>query len=252
MPSLTTATTGTVSGLAENTQINAIVASLATAQQSSTAPTATSTGLASVAGLWWHDLADGTIRIRDQADTTWITIGTLNETTKTFAPAGSSGSYLVLAGGTLTGGLVVQAGGVSITAGGLGVAAGGASITGNVGIAGTLTVSGAVTFSGGGSFGGAVSAAGQIYSSSGGFKFPDGSVQTTAFTGAGYALTSSLAGYAPLASPALTGTPTAPTAATTDSSNTVANTSFVHAAILAAMTSYVSTSGISGVEGGTG
>ena len=215
MPSLVIATTGTISGVAENTQINAIAASLATAQQSSTAPTTTSTGLSSMAGVWWHNLTDNTIRVRDQADSAWITIGTLNETAKTFAPAGSSGSYLALSGGTLTAGLTVQSGGISITAGGLAVTAGGMTIGGNSSVTGTFSASGAVTFSSTGSFGGNVTAAGQIFSSSGGFKFPDNSVQTTAFTGSGYALTSSLASYAPLASPALTGTPTAPTATRT-------------------------------------
>lgn len=251
MPSLVIATTGTISGVAENTQINAMAASLATAQQASTAPTATSTGLSSIAGLWWHDLSTGIIKVRDQADTAWINLGTINETAKTFAPAGSSGSYLVLSGGTLTGGLVVQAGGVSITAGGLSVAAGGASITGNTSITGNLSASGTITFSGtsAASFGGGISAAGQINSTSGGFKFPDGSVQTSAFSGAGYALTSALASYAPLASPALTGTPTAPTQAIADSSTTLATTAFVHAAILAALTSYASSGTPSGGTG---
>ena len=249
MPSLVIATTGTISGVAENTQINAIAASLATMQQNSTAPTTTSTGLSSLAGLWWHDLTTNIIKVRDQADTAWITIGTINETAKTFAPAGSSGSYLVLSGGTLTGGLVVQSGGVSITAGGLAVTAGGVTATGNSFVTGTFGASGAVTFSSTGSFGGAVSVSGQIYSSSGGFKFPDATVQTTAFNGSAYVLSSALSSYAPIASPALTGTPTAPTLAISDSSTALATTAFVHAAVLAALTSYASSGTPSGGTG---
>lgn len=60
------------------------------------------------------------------------------------------------------------------------------------------------------------------------------SIATTAFVRsaiAQYAPTPDLSAYAPLASPALTGTPTAPTAATTTNSTQIATTAFVKAAI---------------------
>jgi hypothetical protein len=241
------ATTGTISGVSENTTINNIAAALATMSQGGTAPTATSTGLSSVAGLWWHNTSDGTIRVRNQADTAWVTIGTINETTGVFSPAGSgSGTYLVISGGTLTGALTVQSGGVSITAGGLTVTAGGATITGASTVTGTVHITGAATFDAAASFGAGISVAGQIYSTGGGFKFPDGSVQTSAVSTSGFATTASLAAYAPLASPALTGTPTAPTPPNTDSSHRLATTDFVHSAILEALASYAASGIVTG------
>ena len=245
------ATTGTLSGVGENTAINAIASALATMSQSGTAPTTSSTGLSSLAGVWWHDTADGTIRVRNQADTAWVTIGTINETANTFAPAGSGGStYLVIGGGTLTGALTVQSGGVSITAGGLTVTAGGAAITGATTITGTVHITAAATFDAGATFGAGVSITGQVYSSSGGFKFPDSTVQTTAVSTSGFATTSALAAYAPLASPSLTGNPTAPTQALSDNSTRLASTAFVHAAILDALSTYAAGGGVGGGGGG--
>ncbi len=54
--------------------------------------------------------------------------------------------------------------------------------------------------------------------------FPDASVQTIAFPG--------FTGYAPLASPALTGNPTAPTATFGDNDTSIATTAFVQAGLL--------------------
>jgi hypothetical protein len=247
MGTLTIATTGTISGVAENTQINAMTAALATMSQGATAPTPTITGLSSTAGLWWHDITDGTIRIRNQADSAWITIGTLNESTSTFVAAGvSGGTSLALAGGTLTGALTVNAGGIDIVAGGLTVGAGGASITGNSSITGTLNVSGTVTFASTGSFGGALSVAGQITSTAGGIKFPDGTVQVTAVSGSSFVTTSALGAYAALASPSLSGSPNSPTPPTTDNSTRIATTAYVQAAIAA----YAATLGTGGGTGG--
>jgi hypothetical protein len=90
-----------------------------------------------------------------------------------------------------------------------------------------------VTFAGAGSFGGAVSVAGQITSTTGGIKFPDGSVQTSAVSTAGFATTSSLSAYAALASPSFSGSPNAPTPSTTDNSTRIATTAYVQAAIAA-------------------
>ncbi len=84
--SLAWATSGTISGLQNNQQGNAIAASLATFQQGPSAPTASSTGLASTAGVVWHDTTNNLLKIRDQGDTSWITVGTFDETNKVFTP----------------------------------------------------------------------------------------------------------------------------------------------------------------------
>jgi hypothetical protein len=59
-----------------------------------------------------------------------------------------------------------------------------------------------------------------------GITFPDTTVQTTA------AVTPDLTGYAPLASPAFTGNPTAPTATFGDDDTSIATTAFVQAGLL--------------------
>jgi len=89
MTDLTWATSGTISGLANNQQGNAIADKLAKMLPSATAPTTVSTGLASIAGLWWHDTTNGQVKVRDQADTTWVLIGTIDETNKLFSTAAS-------------------------------------------------------------------------------------------------------------------------------------------------------------------
>jgi hypothetical protein len=60
----------------------------------------------------------------------------------------------------------------------------------------------------------------------GGVTFPDATVQTTA------AVTPDLSPYAPLASPAFTGNPTAPTATFGDNDTSIATTAFVQAGLL--------------------
>src|SRR6185312_8334237 len=79
-------TTGTFSGLTEQGYINTALADLAVDHQGGTAPTTTSTGLSSLAGLFWHDTTNFLLKIRDQADSTWITRGALDETGKKFHP----------------------------------------------------------------------------------------------------------------------------------------------------------------------
>ncbi|HEY3919462.1 MAG TPA: hypothetical protein VGL83_16860 [Stellaceae bacterium] len=79
-------TTGTFSGLTEQGYINAALVALANANAGASPPTAASTGLASTAGLLWHDTANNLLKLRDQADMTWVVIGSLNETTKLFTP----------------------------------------------------------------------------------------------------------------------------------------------------------------------
>ncbi len=87
MSSLQVATTGTVSGLQNNQQINTIANNLATLSQSGSAPTTTSTGLAALAGLFWHDTGANAIKIRDQADANWPKALIIDETNKLIYPA---------------------------------------------------------------------------------------------------------------------------------------------------------------------
>lgn len=79
-------TTGTFSGLTEQGYINAALAALANASAGASAPTPASTGLASTAGLFWHDTANNLLKLRNQADTAWITVGAVDETTGSFTP----------------------------------------------------------------------------------------------------------------------------------------------------------------------
>lgn len=78
-------------GISLVNSINNANTALATMLSGGTAPTANSLGLGSLAGVWWHNTTAHTINIRDQADTAWILIGTLNETTKQFTPANAGG-----------------------------------------------------------------------------------------------------------------------------------------------------------------
>lgn len=125
---------------------------------------------------------------------------------------------LAASGGTVgagftvaSGGLVVSAGGATVAAGGLSVQLGGAGITGNSTVTGGLTVSAGLAVNAGGivvSAGGATVAAGgltvgagttvanatvtgtvgagsTVVSNAGGFRFPDGTTQTTAAANSG-------------------------------------------------------------------
>ena len=77
---LQVATTGTVSGLANNQQINAVAAALATANQGAAAPTTATTGLGATAGLFWHDTVNNLLLLRNQADSAWICLAAVDET----------------------------------------------------------------------------------------------------------------------------------------------------------------------------
>jgi hypothetical protein len=79
-------TTGTVSGLQNNQDANVALAALATDAQGAAAPTPASTGLASTAGVKWHDLSANLDKVRDQADTTFIIKGAFDETNKLYTP----------------------------------------------------------------------------------------------------------------------------------------------------------------------
>ena len=94
--SLTLPTTGTLSGGQLVNQLNSIHTGLATWLAGATAPTASSLGLGSLAGVVWHDTTAHQIKMRDQTDSLWITLGTLDETNKIFIPAGQRGLGLGL------------------------------------------------------------------------------------------------------------------------------------------------------------
>jgi hypothetical protein len=191
-------TTGTISGVAEQGLINAALAVLATMAQGPPAPTTTSTGLSSLGGIWWHNTSNGQISVRNQADSAWVLVGTINETAGLFTPAGvlPGSTYLPLAGGTLTGTLTISIGGVVVSAGGISVAAGGASITGTVSITGNSTVTGTLHATGNATFDAGVSVGGQIVAGASGIKFSDSTVMTTVPNLSPYALTTSLSAYA--------------------------------------------------------
>lgn len=72
--------------------INGLSAALATWWCGPLAPTtaSNSTGLASLAGIVWHDTTANMLKVRDQADSAWITVGTFDETAKLFRAAASA------------------------------------------------------------------------------------------------------------------------------------------------------------------
>jgi len=80
-------TTGTVSGLQNNQDANAALAALATDTQGAAAPTAATTGLASTAGIKWHDTSANLDKVRDQADSAFIIKGAFDETNKLYTPS---------------------------------------------------------------------------------------------------------------------------------------------------------------------
>lgn len=86
MTTNTVPTAGPLTASALATQINLVSLALANAIQGATAPTTVTTGYASLAGISWHDTTNALLKVRDQADTTWITVGAFDETAKTFTP----------------------------------------------------------------------------------------------------------------------------------------------------------------------
>lgn len=73
-------------GLTMVNDANNALQSLVTLLSGASAPSASGLGLASMAGVVWHNTAKNTINIRDQADSTWITVGHIDETNKLFSP----------------------------------------------------------------------------------------------------------------------------------------------------------------------
>jgi len=142
MTTHTLAVAGTVSGLANNQQANTVAENLAKMVPSGTAPTSASTGFASLSGLWWHDTTTNQVKIRDQADTAWIVIGSLDETNKLFAAAATGiaavqGTHKNLKLDSRTGSVVVTADELVLeTAGNTYAVVRGASLTINPAVSG--------------------------------------------------------------------------------------------------------------------
>ena len=90
MATLRLPTSGTISGLENNLDANAALGALATMLQGDSAPTTASTGLTTLAGVWWHDTANRVVKVRSQADDKWIPVLRVNEAAGTVPAFGSS------------------------------------------------------------------------------------------------------------------------------------------------------------------
>ena len=86
MTTLQISTTPPLAGLTLVNDINAALAALAGLNQGASAPTTGSTGLASMAGVVWHDTSTNELKVRDQADSAWIILGYFDETNKNWTP----------------------------------------------------------------------------------------------------------------------------------------------------------------------
>jgi len=102
MATLTIPTAGPRTAAQLAGDINGVILNLANMLQGATAPTVANTGLGSIAGLWWHDTANAQIKVRNQADTAWITIGTLDETNNLFLPPSTLSTQIFTSTGAQT------------------------------------------------------------------------------------------------------------------------------------------------------
>jgi hypothetical protein len=103
MGTLVWGTAGTISGLQNNQQGNAIAAALAGLSQGATPPSPASTGLVSTAGLLWHDTAANQLKLRNQADTAWIALGQVDEANGLFLPVCQASALPALLRGLIGG-----------------------------------------------------------------------------------------------------------------------------------------------------
>lgn len=149
------------------------------------------------ANEWWYDTATDTLKIRAEANDAWISVALLNQTTDQAFP--------------VVGGVTVTSTGTELNL-----------LDGSV--AGTIVNSKAVVYG----------AAGQVNATT--LQIAGTSITATAaeinfVAGVTSAIQTQLNAKAALASPALTGTPTAPTAAVGTNTTQVATTAFVNAEI---------------------
>ena len=87
-------TSGTLSGLAAVQDINAAIDTLNTLASGSSAPSSAEPG------QFWHDTANKQLKIRSMDNTTWIVVGTLDETNYAFAAPALSATLGIAKGGT--------------------------------------------------------------------------------------------------------------------------------------------------------
>lgn len=66
--------------------LNSVLQAIVTQNSSATAPATT------YANMFWYDTANNQLKKRNEADSAWITLGTINEGLGTFTPSGSSPS----------------------------------------------------------------------------------------------------------------------------------------------------------------
>ena len=79
--SLSLPTTGTVSGLQMTQNTNNALDTLNTLSSGASAPSSVT------AGQLWHDTANNLLKMRDQANSNWIAMGYIDETSKVFTPS---------------------------------------------------------------------------------------------------------------------------------------------------------------------
>ena len=96
-------TTGTVSGLQNNQDINALALAIATLLSGASAPTAAGlsaagSSVSSLAGMPWHDLTANILKLRDQADANWLSLFSIDETNKVAVAAGVVGKNRIING----------------------------------------------------------------------------------------------------------------------------------------------------------
>ena len=90
------------SGLSFRTDLNNALAAIVSNNSGATAPSTT------YAYQWWPDTATGLLKIRNAANSAWVTVGTLaSANLGLLSSSDASSTYLALAGGTITGALEI-------------------------------------------------------------------------------------------------------------------------------------------------
>lgn len=90
-----------LSGLSMVSDVNSALASLASLCSGPSEPSAISLGLSSAAGLLWHDTTNNLLKLRNQADSAWILLGSIDETNGVFVPVSSPSSAAISGATTL-------------------------------------------------------------------------------------------------------------------------------------------------------
>ena len=94
------------SGLSFRTDLNNALAAIVSNNSGATAPSTT------YAYQWWPDTATGLLKIRNAANSAWVTVGTLaSANLGLLSSSDASSTYLALTGGTITGALEIGSAG---------------------------------------------------------------------------------------------------------------------------------------------